>query len=421
MAASSSEISTSTARLREIADWLVIAIAVVLPWSTSAVSILVVIWLLCLVPTLRLEEVRRELLWPFGSLPVLLFVLGALGMLWADVSWSARFGGLSGFAKLAVIPLVTLQFSRSKRGEIVWWAFLGACCLLLIGSFVVTIWPSFPHASLDRGVIVKAYILQSVEFTICVAALLDLAIQAFNTGRLRLGSALSLLALAFLADIFFIITGRTALVVMAVLVVVYGLKHSGWIGALVALLLGTIAAGLVWTSSPYLRHRVSGIYTESAASLEQGKVTSAGERIAFWTRSLEFIRSAPVLGHGTGSITEMFRNAAKGQKGSLGVVSSNPHNQTFAVGIQIGLVGVAVLWLMWVVHLTFFWRGTGFVAWLGLIVAIQNIVGSLFNSFIFDFTEGWMYVLGIGVLAGMLRQQSYESSHRLLSVRGGGA
>ncbi len=410
MKPSSSDISTSTARLRDIADWLVVAIAVVLPWSTSALSILVVVWVLCLVPTLRLDDVRREILDPFGGLPVLLALLGAAGMLWADVSWSARFGGLSGFVKLAVIPLVTIQFSRSGRGETVLRAFLGACGLLLVGSIIVTIWPTFPHASLDRGVIVKAYILQSVEFTICVAALLDRAVLAFRTGRMRLGSVLLLLALAFLADVFFVISGRTAWVVMAVLIVVYGLKRSGWRGALVALLLGAVAAGLVWTSSPYLRHRVIGVYTESAASLEQGKVTSAGERIAFWTRSLEFIGSAPVLGHGTGSITEMFREAAKGQEGSLGVVSSNPHNQTFEVGIQIGLVGIAILWFMWIVHFAFFWRGTGFVAWLGLVVATQNIVGSLFNSFIFDFTEGWLYVFGIGMLAGMLRRQHAAGS-----------
>ncbi|MEJ2378724.1 MAG: hypothetical protein P8Y71_26210 [Pseudolabrys sp.] len=31
----------------------------------------------------------------------------------------------------------------------------------------------------------------------------------------------------------------------------------------------------------------------------------------------------------------------------------------------------------------------------------QNVVGSLFNSFLFDYTEGWLYVIGFGVVAGM--------------------
>jgi hypothetical protein len=32
---------------------------------------------------------------------------------------------------------------------------------------------------------------------------------------------------------------------------------------------------------------------------------------------------------------------------------------------------------------------------------VQNIFTSLFNSHLFDFHEGWMYVLGVGVAGGM--------------------
>jgi len=42
---------------------------------------------------------------------------------------------------------------------------------------------------------------------------------------------------------------------------------------------------------------------------------------------------------------------------------------------------------------------------------VQNIFTSLFNSHITDFNEGWMYVLGVGVAAGMvLRTSSREAS-----------
>ena len=33
---------------------------------------------------------------------------------------------------------------------------------------------------------------------------------------------------------------------------------------------------------------------------------------------------------------------------------------------------------------------------------MQNIVGSLFNSHLFDFVQGWVYVLGVGVAGGMV-------------------
>jgi O-antigen ligase len=36
---------------------------------------------------------------------------------------------------------------------------------------------------------------------------------------------------------------------------------------------------------------------------------------------------------------------------------------------------------------------------------VQNIVSSLFNSHLFDFTSGWLYVFGVGVLGGMVLRQ----------------
>ncbi len=35
-------------------------------------------------------------------------------------------------------------------------------------------------------------------------------------------------------------------------------------------------------------------------------------------------------------------------------------------------------------------------------VVLQNVFSSLFNSHLFDFHEGWMYVLGVGVAGGMV-------------------
>ena len=75
------------AKLARLADGLMVAVAVSLPWSTSATGILLVLWLLALIATLDWRELRRELLTPAGGLPVLLFLLGVLGLAWADVTW----------------------------------------------------------------------------------------------------------------------------------------------------------------------------------------------------------------------------------------------------------------------------------------------------------------------------------------------
>jgi len=48
-----------------------------------------------------------------------------------------------------------------------------------------------------------------------------------------------------------------------------------------------------------------------------------------------------------------------------------------------------------------------------LVVVTQNVVSSLFNSHLFDFTQGWIYVFGVGVAGGVvLRQRDDVSEER---------
>lgn len=397
------------AKLVRISDGLMVAVAVSLPWSTSATSILLVLWLLALFPTLEWLDVRRELITPAGGLPVLLFLLAVLGMTWADVPPLERWKGLDGFFKLLVIPLLMVQFRRSDNGTRVFFGFLIACVALLIASWIVVIWPDIPKGSRDPGVVVKAYILQSAEFMMCAAGLLYMAGEAARDGRWARVTALLVLALAFLHDIFFIVSSKTTLVVIPVLILIYGVRQFGWKGFFGAAAAGIAIAAALWTASPYLRDRVTSVFSQTEEFASQNKLSSTGQRIVYWTKSLRFIESAPLAGHGTGSITEMFRRAAIGQSGLWAEVPNNPHNQTFAVAIQLGLIGATALWAMWVSHLLLF-RGAGLAAWLGLVVVVQNAVGSLFNSFLFDFTEGWLYIVGVGVAAGMVLRQ-FDAAH----------
>ena len=75
------------------------------------------------------------------------------------------------------------------------------------------------------------------------------------------------------------------------------------------------------------------------------------------------------------------------------------------MAVQLGIVGAALLFAMWIAHLALFTANTP-MAWFGLIVVVQNVIGSMLNSHISDFTQGWIYVFGVGVLGGALRPRS---------------
>jgi len=390
------------ARLERAADALAVAAVVSMPWSTTATSILLVLWLVVLVPTLDWPAVRREIWTPAGGLPVLFCLLGIVGMLWADVPWPERFGGLNSFHRMLFIPLLLAQFRRSGNGRWVMIGFLASCVGLLLLSYFHAVWRTLypaPYSNIFLpGIPVKDHILQSGEFQICVFGLAYAAVEAWRAQQRRLALVLALLACTFLANIVYIATGRTTVVVMPVLLALFGLRLFGWRGAAGVVIAGVLVGTIAWFSSPYLRGRVEQAGREVYLYETQNADTSSGERLEFWKKSLGFIAAAPVIGHGTGSIKQQFSTVV-GTSGPSIYVSENPHQQTLTVAIQLGLLGVLVMYAMWIAHLMLF-RAEGLVAWCGLVVVAQNIVSSLFNSHLFDFNQGWFYVFGVGVLGG---------------------
>jgi O-antigen ligase len=394
-----------SARLHRIADGLVVAVAVSLPWSTTVTGILIAAWLLAFVPTIDPAMLRREVLTWAGATPVLLWLLAVVGMLWADASLSERLGGLSAFHRLLVIPMLMAHSRRSDFGK---WALIGFLCaaVALLAASVVHAAHfdrTAPMDGLVAGVPVKDYISQSTIFVICIFGLIGAAVDAWGARRYRFALGLVLLALMFLADIAYIVTGRTALTVIPVLAVLFGFKQLGWKGMIAACVATAALAAALWASSPYLRERVQRSFAELGAYEAGDVMTSGGLRLEFWSESIGFIAQAPVFGHGTGSINGQFRERAVEQGDSSAVVSENPHQQILTVAIQLGLIGAGLLIAMWAAHAALF-RGPGLLAWIGLVVVVQNVVSSQFNTHLFDFTQGWLYVFGVGVIGGMVRR-----------------
>jgi hypothetical protein len=76
------------------------------------------------------------------------------------------------------------------------------------------------------------------------------------------------------------------------------------------------------------------------------------------------------------------------------------------VAIRREFTGLVVLYAFWYADLRMFLRD-GLVAEWGLPLVVQNVSGSIFNSHLFDFAEGWLYVLCVGV-AGRLSRSSFR-------------
>ena len=404
-------------RWRDPAAWVAttdvffILVAVSLPWSTSLVAIFAVAALITMAPFFDAKTFLEILKRPVSFLPVALFLLAAAGTLWSDAPWGERFYSVGPAAKLLMVPVLFYHFERTARGLQVFVAFLVSCVLLMAMSWLVAF---DPHLALkpgaEYGVPVKNYIDQSQEFALCAVVLAYPVISLLRAGRPVAALLLSAIILGFLVNMAFVVVSRTALVTIPVMLAVFAFLHLRWKTSVIIFCAALALSALAFTASPKLRWTIETFSRDYALYKEENRATSMGLRLEYWQKSLRFVANAPMLGHGTGSTQRLFEQAAVGRVGAAADVVRNPHNQTLNVAIQWGVLGIILLYAMWSSHLWLF-RSDGLMAWIGLMVVVQNFFTSLFNSHIFDFNEGWMYVLGVGIAgAAMLKARPAQSA-----------
>jgi O-antigen ligase len=205
--------------------------------------------------------------------------------------------------------------------------------------------------------------------------------------------------LGFYLDMRFVATSRTAFAYFPVVLILFAVKYLNRRRATYFLLLAAVIEFALLLSSPYMRDRIG--RTVADYQVDSGAATSNGLRLAYWRLSIKSISEAPLFGHGTGSTRQLFSREAEGKRGEWANVVRNPHNQTLYVAIQWGALGCLILYAMWYFHLRLF-LGAGYASWTGLVIVVQNFISSLLNSHLFDFHEGWVYVLGVGIAGGMV-------------------
>ena len=337
-----------------------------------------------------------------------------MGTLWSDAAWGARFYAVNPTVKLLVLPVLLYHFARSPRGHWVFVAFLVSCALLSVMSWLVAFYPDLALKSdrVERGIFVKNYIDQSQEFTLCAVALAYPIVQLLREKRYWIAGLFTALALALLRQ--HGVRGGIA----------HRARHHSDPVRRVRVASSEMAQHRDHLRRPARRRRsrLAGLAAIAqdrrqlrqrlhALCRKRRSRPRLGLRLEFWRKSLGFFAEAPIKGHGTGSTRGLFERVATpgDQYLASAEVIGNPHNQTLNVAVQWGIIGVAVLYAIWILHLLLF-RGDGLANWVGLLVVVQNVFTSLFNSHLFDFHEGWMYVIGVGVAGGMvIRAQQAEA------------
>ncbi len=364
-----------------------VATAFMIPVSTSGQAIALSIFVLFVALTVEREEWLVTFATPAAAIPVGLFLLILIGMSWSPTPFAPG-GGVAHYAKLLLIPVAMASF-----------------LVLSFLSFFILLPPPFRHAM--DGVPLKDNAVQSGCFALCAFALALGGVSVWVGGNRRRAAAMIILALVFLADIFMIFISKTGVLITAALIGLFVVHAEGWRRSLlIAAPIALVVAIALWSSVPAQRrlaeiatdiHAVDGDKASSEATL------STASRLDFWSKAFEFIKEAPLFGHGTGSTKSLYQSLEATRPSPYGEAVPDPHNQFLAIAIQVGLVGGVILLVMWAVHFSMF-IGRSFASAIGQAVVIQNFIGSLFNSHLSTVTQGMLYCLAVGLLGGIVQR-----------------
>ncbi len=386
--------------------------AFMIPVSTSGQAIAVSIFVLLALLTVSREEWLITIRTPAAAIPVGLCFLILAGMLWSPTPFASG-GGAGHYIKLLLIPIAMACAFTPRETLQIGYGFLAGCLVVLVLSFLsffILLPPPFRHAM--DGVPLKDNAVQSGCFALCAFALALGGVSVWVGGNRRRAAAMIILALVFLADIFMIFISKTGVLMTAALIGLFVVHAEGWKRSLlIAAPIALVIAIALWSSAPAQRrlaeiatdiHAVDGDKGSSEATL------STASRLDFWSKAVEFIREAPLFGHGTGSTKSLYQSLEATRPSPYGEAVPDPHNQFFAIAIQVGLLGGAMLLAMWGTHLFMFF-GRNFVCAMGQAVVLQNFIGSLFNSHLSTVTQGTLYCFAIGILLGVVQRTRRRS------------
>lgn len=387
-----------------------IATAFFLPFSTSgqaiAVSVFAVLALLTLDRARFIDTMRKPAAW----LPVALFALILVGVLWSMQPLGDAIKWVGPYAKLLLIPLLLATAFTPRQALQIGYGFLASCLVILALSYAALLWPTGPWTWFKSiGVPFKDNAVQSECFAICALGLALAATHVWTNGNHRRAIALGLLALLFFADIFLIYISKTGMLVAFTMVAILVIAIGGWrtsfiIGIpIIAIVVVTLAM------SPGAKSRFNEIASDVTAGAETKNVSTAS-RIDFWSKAVEFVKQAPLLGHGTGSIRPLYQSLEATRPSPYGEAVADPHNQFLHTTLQVGLIGGLILLAMWAVHFQLFIR-RDFASVMGLGIFAMTFVGSLFNSHISQVTQGMLYCLGVGMLGAVVLHRDASAAH----------
>jgi O-antigen ligase len=330
-------------RLELLSRVFLIASFFSLPISTAATNVFMgltlITWVLAGGYKTRLSQLKGH--W-FSYSVVILFSIICIGGLYSTGSPKEVLFQIHKYAKiLFILPAITLlQEKKWQQQALI--AFSSAMFLTLMLSLITVIWPlsfipSTTNGPTDNHFIFKDHVAQNLMMSFFAFFLAE---NALSTTNVKTKVILFSLAALAAIDILFFVAGRTGFLSLAfnALVLLFFLPSKKQkLGGLLLLLILTV---LTFQFSENFRSRTELAITEFK-SQDKKELTSVGQRVEFFKKSVQLVKEKPILGFGTGSYAREFCRIADSTEWCE-AGRFHPHNQFLAFLVQLGVVGLIV-------------------------------------------------------------------------------
>jgi len=393
-----------TAHADRASRWSAIALGFSIPISVALDSVLSVVvlagWFFSGNYRQKIDAIGRD---PVAIAALLLYAMLLIGALYGQRDPGDTADYLGKYADLLLIPALAFCFRDASDRRRAIHAFAASLALTLALSFVLAAgW--LPDLAFIKGDVANASVFKkslSHNILMSFGAFLfaNLALRASSPPWRRIWLGVAILAAV---NVLVMVQGRTGYVILGALSLYAGYCWKGWRGLGATLLAASVFGGVVAATPNPARDRLL-LMIEEAQSWKPGEPvrTSIGYRLAFYRNSVAIIAKHPVAGVGTGGYPKAY---AEQTRGTGLEPSRNPHNEYLLIGVQTGLIGLALLLHLFWQH----WRlaprlATPLESRLSRGLLVTVAVGCLFNSLLLDHMEGLLFAWMTGLLYGSLQ------------------
>ncbi len=405
----------------DFARYSIFAMVVGLSVSTALANIALVGFIFFAIQS---KKIKEELGLVIGD-PIICSSLMLFGALVVSVAWSVADASIawqwvSKYKKLLFIPLVALFFQERRHKVIFIKVVLASLVIGLFISYLNYFGITKVGNCPEKGCSTHSYI--ALSMLNCLLMIISLAWLLFSGGFKNKFSVFAISVLS-LINVVWVLPSRTGqLMLICILVMVSVIfwaspenheksKQKTFFVSM-AVLIGCLV-GLISTSQESrLIESVNKIVVHKEAALKSTDSDVAIDvRSEMYRKTIVLIAEKPLLGWGAGGQEEILaRMSEQGATANERYIFANPHNEYLLWAVQVGGLGLT-LYLYWLI--TIWWAAMKIEYLVDRVIVLCWLLiftlGCFLNSFLLDFSEGYMTILLISVYIPLSKKKDSSS------------